>query len=280
MLLILFFSCSTQSGNEENQGQIVQETDSTKAILVNCNFTETPLDLSTHPVEKSEASKLIDSTNFLLKATNQQTINPLLETIPLSILNELKSMACSLDHTCSGNPGKVTAVRFRFAMDNTFRLYCVYEPLLLCSPTVTEETEFSVHSSEIFKVINGGQLSDLSTGQFNDTTQYKIHIKFLDSTDTTHPRDHNIGQDYMSITYTFQELEAIMNHNSTLGIKLWSFASRKNGVTRHSIIVSPDTYDYFSESLSGNLNMIFKNKLGDHANPCPPQCERITLRCN
>lgn len=274
--------------SEKTTNQIVDTVDfNAKATLTNCG-TEVPLNLIFHSVTQNDAQTLVNNSKTqLCFPVSGQSYNLLIDQLPKAVVMELENIACELSSSsnCQGT-FTLNGVRVYHSLDANNTLKCLYQPVKLCSNESTQLKKFQVFPSSNFYVFNGTSTAVANATQIAEIANYQAKIKFKDIS-SGNCRDfvdaNDETGDFKYVLYSFQELYAIMNENKANYIKFVTFTNtfQIGGETkvRHSILVSPENVPIPFIGMD-SLKLIFKDMVGDHANPCPPQCEYVKLLCN
>lgn len=276
-LILLVYTCSLDEGNSRPMKEI--------ASLAKTSELEDLLDLGMHPVDTFSATALIDSSLILLKLDGSTSMNKLMNEPDSAVIHQLRDSALSLHVSAHANQGFVTGVRLWFTLNNS-TINCLFEPVCLYSSDTGSVRTYSITSNQrLFYLENHNlmtadsihlaRMSDYYQGiRFKDDPSVNSYRTFISSTE-------NRG-DVRSLLYSFQEIDSVMLNNSSVSVKLWSYAYRLriNDTirSRQGIMLSPAAYSNGSKSNPEKIRLSFKGRLADRANPCPPECDQVSFR--
>lgn len=275
-----FFGCNTSSKKEsEEKATATQATVAEAQKKIN----EVRLDINTHPVPIMEALTLINATHTGLCPPAGIIFNIQMDALGTQDIATLKDSASLIQST---DPHKATGLKIWFTY-NQGKLGCLYEPILFSSGEQTTTKTFSVYTNnQLYKATTTGlQFADSQDLSF--IQKYEDSIRFRNpGSSSCRPFISSIHEDgdARSMLYSFQEIDSVQMSNTSPGVKFWSYTYSKNIsgnlLTKHGIMLSPIDFNDEKLKLTDTVKMfIFKGKFANHANPCPPHCERVIYKC-
>ncbi len=236
---------------------------------------EDRLELKDNVVDVPEGTTRRTTARNKIRVDSVTQLPDILDSIPQAAFDTLKHIATRMHGSDTSH--YVIGLKISYAMNQTNNMKLLYQPAYLKRISGNSTKTNAVYERNIYAdyyKYNGSAFTIVPTSNATlSINNYTTHITFKKQ-GSTHYRtfnntaDNDSTGDVKSILYSFQEIDSVINGNTSNKIYILNAAevmrANHTDYLKHSLILGPDT-------LIKQLHLFYL-KYGNLSHLCPPSC--------